>query len=340
MASFMISSGLAASTSDTRAYLVTLKGGLPGYRVMHESGSIMEVYAHGATVTSFKDARSREYLFLSGASIFDGVKPIRGGIPLIFPKFGGGWDGPTNPTDLPSHGFARRSTWGITTVSTPTGDRIAFTLDPSGISSEFAAAWPHDFKLTYIVSLGPVGFSTEMVIANPAGAAAPFEFQTLLHTYYNIGAIESVSVKGLQGATYIDQLQARGEFTEERGAILFASETDAIYKAALGKGGEGNALTISGLAFDTEGTVALRTSCSLDGTARPNDVVVWNPWVAKSIRMADFGDEEYHTMLCVEPGAVDGPTSLGPGQEFRLKQIVERVSGPMSCAAPAAPPSK
>ena len=28
--------------------------------------------------------------------------------------------------------------------------------------------------------------------------------------------------------------------------------------------------------------------------------VVWNPWVKKSIAMPDFGDEEYHTMICVE----------------------------------------
>jgi D-hexose-6-phosphate mutarotase len=32
--------------------------------------------------------------------------------------------------------------------------------------------------------------------------------------------------------------------------------------------------------------------------------VVWNPWVAKSKAMADFGDEEYHTMVFVESGNV------------------------------------
>ena len=28
--------------------------------------------------------------------------------------------------------------------------------------------------------------------------------------------------------------------------------------------------------------------------------VVWNPWIAKSKRMPDFGDKEYHKMICVE----------------------------------------
>ena len=348
----MLTGGLVATAGDTRAYLVTLQGGLSGWRVMHASGSMMEVYAHGATVTSYKDAVGREYLMTSAASVFDGVKPIRGGIPLIFPKFGAGWSGPSSPSDLPSHGFARRSMWKISVAATANGDRIAFTLDESAISREHAAAWPHAFLLTYIVSLGPQGFATEMVVRNPATAAEPFHFQTLLHTYYNIGAIESASVTGLHGAAYIDQLQAGAVMTDGNASITFAAETDAIYTSALGlttaSGGDVapsahtvNALSIAGLALegpaDAESTVELRTLCSIDGVARPNDVVVWNPWSAKAQRMADFGDDEFHTMLCVEPGAVDGPTTLAPGGEFRLKQIVEWTSGTASCAAPAAP---
>ena len=35
-----------------------------------------------------------------------------------------------------------------------------------------------------------------------------------------------------------------------------------------------------------------------------NSTVVWNPWIDKSIRMPDFGDEEYLQMVCVESGNV------------------------------------
>lgn len=32
-----------------------------------------------------------------------------------------------------------------------------------------------------------------------------------------------------------------------------------------------------------------------------DDVVLWNPWVDKSTQLADFGDEEFKCMVCVEP---------------------------------------
>lgn len=35
-----------------------------------------------------------------------------------------------------------------------------------------------------------------------------------------------------------------------------------------------------------------------------NSTIVWNPWIAKSIRMADFGNDEYLRMCCVETANV------------------------------------
>ncbi len=59
--------------------------------------------------------------------------------------------------------------------------------------------------------------------------------------------------------------------------------------------------------------------------ACPYDVVVWNPWSAKAQRMADFGDEEYLVMLCVEPGHVDQWRALAPGQTWTLKQTISAL---------------
>lgn len=49
------------------------------------TGERVEVLLHGATVISWKSANGKENLFLSSKVHLDGSKPVRGGIPLVFP---------------------------------------------------------------------------------------------------------------------------------------------------------------------------------------------------------------------------------------------------------------
>jgi glucose-6-phosphate 1-epimerase len=56
--------------------------------------------------------------------------------------------------------------------------------------------------------------------------------------------------------------------------------------------------------------------------------VVWNPWLAKSQRLPDFGDDEYLQMVCVESGNIaEHAITLTPGQ--RSSMIVEIDSLPL-----------
>lgn len=48
------------------------------------TGESATIHLYGATVTSWK-AHGQEQLFLSQKALLDGSKPIRGGIPLVFP---------------------------------------------------------------------------------------------------------------------------------------------------------------------------------------------------------------------------------------------------------------
>jgi len=71
------------------------------------------ILLYGATVISWKASNDvgglEEKLFVSSKSSLDGSKPVRGGIPIVFPCFGP----PTHPdhSRLPQHGFARREIW-------------------------------------------------------------------------------------------------------------------------------------------------------------------------------------------------------------------------------------
>lgn len=54
--------------------------------------------------------------------------------------------------------------------------------------------------------------------------------------------------------------------------------------------------------------------------------VVWNPWEKKSKTMADFGDEEYKQMLCVDAAAVERAITLKPGEEWTGKLELSAVA--------------
>ena len=62
--------------------------------------------------------------------------------------------------------------------------------------------WPRQrFQLQYTVELGPDQLRTALQIQNMHKAGeSTFDFQTLLHTYYAVPDIASVSVKGLRDA--------------------------------------------------------------------------------------------------------------------------------------------
>ena len=50
-----------------------------------------------------------------------------------------------------------------------------------------------------------------------------------------------------------------------------------------------------------------------------NSTVVWNPWIAKSQQMPDFGNDEYQRMVCVESGNVSSnQITLPPGHTSTL----------------------
>lgn len=62
--------------------------------------------------------------------------------------------------------------------------------------------------------------------------------------------------------------------------------------------------------------------------------VVWNPWHDQARDIADFGDDEYPNMVCVEAGHVSSPVILLPGTAFEASQIlqVSKYSPPFRAA--------
>ena len=49
------------------------------------TGESVQILLYGATVISWKSSGGKENLFLSEKAHLDGSKPVRGGIPVVFP---------------------------------------------------------------------------------------------------------------------------------------------------------------------------------------------------------------------------------------------------------------
>ena len=131
--------------------------------------------------TTHNDVRGfQEQLFVSKKSVFDGRKPIRGGIPFIFPQFGQWNYGMNGP---PYHGFARISKWALEKgpERMPSGDIEAiFSLSDSDFTYSM---WQHHFKISYRIILREKELHLNIGVYNPSKDGS-FDFNVMLHSYF------------------------------------------------------------------------------------------------------------------------------------------------------------
>ena len=261
-----------------------------------------QVYLHGAHVTHYQPKGQSPVLFMSRESHFAPDKPIRGGIPVIFPWFGPRAGDPT----APAHGFARTSEWSVTETK-PIGSAVGLTLSlsPSDASRRF---FPYNFELLYTITVGLV-LNATLEVRNTS--TSTFTFEEALHTYLAVGDVRQVTIEGLDGRTFIDKT-ASASRNRQSGPIRIERETDRVYLDT----------TEDVRVSDPAGRRELRVA-----KAGSNATVVWNPWIDKAKAMADFGDEDWPQMLCIETAnAADNAVTLGPGKRHVMRAVVSARS--------------
>lgn len=271
-----------------------------------DSSTTVTILKYGATVLSWK-VNDVEQLWLSSGAKLDGSKPVRGGIPLVFPVFGKSNEEGFN--SLPQHGFARNSTWeflGQTKADPPT---VQFGLGPDEANKEIYSKWDNgdnDFTLLLTISLEENDLRTHIEVENTDSKS--WKFNWLFHTYLKVNDIEDTLVNNLPGENCYDQV-LNESYVEKAPAIDFHQELDRVYK---------NVSTEKIIQVIELGKV-------VHNVRRINlpDVVVWNPWTEKSAGMADFEPKSgFHNMLCIEPGHVNNFVELQPGQSWKAEQII------------------
>lgn len=251
-------------------------------------------YAHGAQVVAWTPPGGEPVVWLSPSTSLTSGAAIRGGIPVCFPWFGPGRFGDRTP----AHGFARTTTW--RPAPAPEG-ALAFELGPQDLTAEQRAAWPHPFAARLEARLGDE-LVVSLTCTNPADE--PLDVEAALHTYLAVGDVRRVEVRGLEGAQYVDKVDA-GTVKEQHGPVTFDGETDRVYASAA--------------AVDVVDPVLGRTlHVTNEGATK---TVVWNPGEAKAAAMADLTG--WDRFCCVEAAnALDGSVTVAPGASHTLTQRI------------------
>ncbi|KAK7694649.1 hypothetical protein QCA50_001836 [Cerrena zonata] len=280
--------------------------------LQHPKGASIEILLYGATVISWKapsplDPKPIERLFVSSKAALDGSKPVRGGIPVVFPCFGA----PTHPehVKLSQHGFARNSVWtfGGILLDNDAGVSIRLTLGPTPAITE---TYDRPFDLAFVVTLSEHQLSTNLHVKNTAlSTTGPLEFQALFHNYIRAPANE-VAITPLHNVTYYDKTESTDELRaqakiETRASVDVKKFTDSVYENAPGK------YLIDSLL----GKIEVKTQNF------PN-VVIWNPQAEAGAKIGDMEEGGWEKYVCVEPGHVRGFVSLPAGESWIGQQVI------------------
>jgi glucose-6-phosphate 1-epimerase len=241
-----------------------------------------EVYLQGAHIARYQPADAAPVLFLSEKTHLAPGKAIRGGVPIIFPWFGARAGHPESP----AHGFARTMEWELESLVRCDNSDIHLVLRLSSNSATLSQ-WPHEFTIRHRITIGA---KLHMALEVENRSDAPFAFEEALHTYLAVGDVRSASVAGLENTSFLDKVDSGQRKQEDTEPIRFTGETDRVY------------LDTTTTCIIEDPTLARRIAVEKSGSAT---TVVWNPWIEKAKAMADFGDDEWPTMLCIETTNAD-----------------------------------
>ncbi|HEX9048458.1 MAG TPA: D-hexose-6-phosphate mutarotase [Verrucomicrobiae bacterium] len=284
-----------------RVAVVAGNGGLAKVVVTSKT-STAEIYPHGAHVTHFQKNGEPPLIFMSRKSYFAPGKPLRGGVPICFPWFG-------NRDGEPSHGFSRLVEWQLVkTTATPEGTITLHFALPSIPGRE---AWKN-LRTEFIVTVADT-LTMELVATNES-CGETMEFESCLHTYFQVADVNAIALTGLESAPFDDFAHGAGgaHRSAENTALRITQETNRVYP--------GNTAAVEIRDAKWQRTIRVEKF-------NAQSTVVWNPWTTQKMP-EDFDQAEHQQMVCVESGNVKADKIvLAPGKTARLKVVVSSRAG-------------
>jgi glucose-6-phosphate 1-epimerase len=285
------------------------QGGLTAARVTTPATEAL-IYTQGAHLTHWKPADQAPAIFVSEKTEYEPGKPIRGGVPVVFPWFAERHDGKQGPM----HGFARTSEWTLAFAAMSGDDlHMMWTLESNDLTRQLG--FDH-FKVGYRMTIGHK-LSLELTIANDSGNGggaskqemekngAPLVFEEAFHTYYAVADARQVTIDGLGGTEYIDKVDGFKRKRQTEPVLHLTGRTDRPY-------------------LSTSATCVLHDPAGkrkiIVAKSGSESTVVWNPWEEFCAKMPDMLPDAWLHMTCIETANVgDNTITLKPGATHSMK---------------------
>ncbi len=273
----------------------TLHNGFSYFLVTNKNATA-KIALQGAHVFHFQRHGNPPLLFISNKSHFETGKAIRGGIPICWPWFG---KHKSNST-FPQHGFARTALWQCIETKEDNDLSTEITLQLENTQKN-KKLWPYKTDLRLKITISDT-LSLQLITINRDTRS--FTLSSALHSYFAVSNIANVIIKGLNNTPFNDTLTM--EHKQQTDDITITEETDRVYQEVY------QPIEL----HDKERVIRIHNEGS-------KSVVLWNPWIEKSLTMTDLDNNGYKNMLCIETAnAFKDERSLAPGETHTLGMII------------------
>ena len=323
--------------------------GQPAFCLRNAVGDQVVVLQHGAQILSWMTADGVERLYCT-SRLPSEPKPVRGGVPVIFPQFN--QRGPD--FTLPRHGFARQLPWyrvapNVAAQAAPAP--TPFPGMPGAESGAVAASAPAPagcgLPETHVpadmtaIEAVPGLHAADLVLALGDGPETHKSWEHTFRLQLRIRLLPQqldmqlvLDNTGTQPMRFTAALHTYLAVPELPGTTLNGLEgstrLDTLVQPNRQEAAPGGPLILRGaiddIYFDVPRPLRLHSG---GGALRIGmsggfvDTVVWNPGPEGAKALADMPDDDWRRMLCVEAACIGRPAEVPPGGRWLAGQQLQ-----------------
>jgi len=254
---------------------------------------------HGASVLSFIPKGGQDLLWVSSTAIYNGEKPVRGGVPVCWPWFGAG-----KQAGLPAHGFVRNHVWRLDHVANLESGvtEIVLSFEPTQAS---LALWPHQFHLELRIE---VGEKLAMSLTTTNKNDYDIEITEALHTYFAVSESAGLLISGVENSTEHNTLQKPPYVSNREQPITLTPPMDSVFTDQ----------TVDLLIHDVKNSRNILIEKQNSASA-----IVWNPGSEIIKGFADVPEQAWSEFVCVEVGNVfENAVTIPAGEKHSMRMML------------------